>query len=36
MIVYPQGVGDNLSMAEWHCGILEEPVEIFGFDRHAT
>ena len=35
MIVYPQGVGDNLSMAEWHAEILGEPIEIFGFDRHG-
>ena len=35
MIVYPQGVGDNLAMAEWHCGILEEPVEMFGFSRNG-
>ena len=33
MIVYPQGVGDTLAMAEWHADILKEPVEIFGFDQ---
>ena len=33
MIVYPQGVGDTLAMAEWHCGIIEEPIEIFGFNQ---
>ena len=33
MIVYPQGVGDTLAMAEWCAERLGEPIEIFGFNR---
>jgi hypothetical protein len=35
MIVYPQGVGDTLAMAEWHCEIINEPLEVFGFNRNG-
>ena len=35
MIVYPQGVGDTLKMAEWCAEILGEPLEAFGFNRRG-
>jgi hypothetical protein len=35
MIVYPQGVGDTLAMAEWCAERLGEPLEIFGFNRRG-
>ena len=36
MIVYPQGVGDTIRMAEWCADILGEPLEAFGFDRNGN
>lgn len=35
MIVYPQGVGDTIAMAEWCAEKLGEPLEVFGFNRRG-
>jgi len=36
LIVYPESVNDNLSMALWCCERLGESIDSFGFDHKGT
>ncbi len=35
MIVVPKNKAENVLMAQWACNILDEQLEIFGFDRNG-
>jgi hypothetical protein len=31
----PKNAAENVLMAQWACDILDEKLEMFGFDRHG-
>lgn len=35
MIIVPKNQAENVLLAQWACDILQEPLEMFGFDRHG-
>lgn len=36
MIVVPKNQAENVLLAQWACDILDENLEMFGFDRYGT